>query len=87
VPRRTAGIASRGGRDYGLLALHEIFVFQADGEIVWILPADEKYIAVSSGAASRGAALSSRRWFMTPAGAPEITVSKLQTPVVREILR
>jgi DNA-binding LytR/AlgR family response regulator len=47
-PRQTARIVARSGRDYYLLGLDEIFAFQADGEIVWILAEDKKYMATQT---------------------------------------
>lgn len=46
--RRKLKIAARGGGDTYLLDLDEVYAFQADGEIVWILTADRKFMAVQT---------------------------------------
>lgn len=45
--RRTK-IVARRGRDYVLLDLDEVFAFQADGEIVWILTERERYASTET---------------------------------------
>jgi two-component system, LytTR family, response regulator len=44
-PQRRPRIVARRGHDFYLLDLDEVFAFQADGEIVWIVTADKKYTA------------------------------------------
>jgi DNA-binding LytR/AlgR family response regulator len=47
-PRRRPKIVARRGHDFYLLDLDEVFAFQADGEMVWIVTADKKYIATQT---------------------------------------
>ena len=44
-PRRIVG---RAGEEYFLLSASEVFAFQADGEIVWIITAKQRYLATQS---------------------------------------
>lgn len=44
-PRRIVG---RIGEEYFLLSADEIYAFQADGEIVWIITAKKKYLATQT---------------------------------------
>jgi two-component system LytT family response regulator len=44
-PRRIVG---RIGEEYFLLSAEEIYAFQADGEIVWIITASKKYLATQT---------------------------------------
>jgi DNA-binding LytR/AlgR family response regulator len=50
-PYRRSRIVARRGHDFYLLDLDEVFAFQADGEIVWIVTTDKKYIATQTLAA------------------------------------
>ena len=47
-PQRRPRIVARRGHDFFLLDLDEVFAFQADGEIVWIVTADKKYTATQT---------------------------------------
>jgi DNA-binding LytR/AlgR family response regulator len=47
-PQRRPRIVARRGHDFFLLDLDEVFAFQADGEIVWIVTADKKFTATQS---------------------------------------
>lgn len=47
-PARRPKIVARRGHDYYLLNLNEVFAFQADGEIVWILTAENKFMATQT---------------------------------------
>ncbi|MCB1018553.1 MAG: response regulator transcription factor [Acidobacteria bacterium] len=47
-PQRRPKIVAKRGQDYHLLDLDEIYAFQADGEIVWILTADKKFLATQT---------------------------------------
>jgi DNA-binding LytR/AlgR family response regulator len=47
-PQRRPRIVARRGHDFYLLDLDEVFAFQADGEIVWIVTADKKYTATQT---------------------------------------
>jgi DNA-binding LytR/AlgR family response regulator len=47
-PQRRPRIVARRGHDFYLLDLDEVFAFQADGEIVWIVTADKKYAATQT---------------------------------------
>ena len=38
----------RVGEEYFLLSANEIYAFQADGEIVWIITANKKYLATQT---------------------------------------
>jgi len=44
-PQRRPRIVARRGSDFFLLDLDEVFAFQAEGEIVWIVTADKKFSA------------------------------------------
>jgi DNA-binding LytR/AlgR family response regulator len=103
-------IVARKGRDYYLLDLDEIYAFQADGELVWILADAERYLATETlkaleeklGAGRfqrvhRGAlvniekirkftSVSSQRWLLTLTNGVQLTVSKRQAPLVRQLL-
>ncbi len=46
--QRRPKIVARRGHDYHLLDLDEVFAFQADREIVWILTADKKFMATQT---------------------------------------
>lgn len=46
--QRRPKIVARRGHYYHLLDLDEVYGFQADGEIVWILTADKKFIATQT---------------------------------------
>ena len=46
--QRWPRIVARRGHDYHLLGLDEVYAFQADGEIVWILTDQAKYVATQS---------------------------------------
>ncbi len=41
-------IVGRVGEEYFLLSADEIYAFQADGEIVWIITANKKYVATQT---------------------------------------
>jgi DNA-binding LytR/AlgR family response regulator len=41
-------IVGRVGEEYFLLTVDEIYAFQADGEIVWIITANKKYLATQT---------------------------------------
>ncbi len=41
-------IVGRVGEEYFLLSANEIYAFQADGEIVWIITANKKYVATQT---------------------------------------
>jgi DNA-binding LytR/AlgR family response regulator len=45
---RTRRIVGRIGEEYFLLTADEIFAFQADGDLVWILTAKRKYLATQT---------------------------------------
>jgi DNA-binding LytR/AlgR family response regulator len=47
-PQRRPKIIARRGRDFYLLDLDEVFAFQADAELVWIVTADKKYTATQT---------------------------------------
>jgi two-component system, LytTR family, response regulator len=108
--RRRPRIVARRRHDFYLLDLDEVFAFQADGEIVWIITADRKYTAtqtlqaiherldgtqfqrvhrctlVNTNKIRKLSALSSQRWLLTLTNGLELTVSKRQAPLLREIL-
>lgn len=110
-PERRQKIVGRRGQEYHLLDLDEVFAFQADGELVWILTAERKYLAtqtlqaieerfgggrfqrvhrgaiVNTDRIRKMAALSSQRWLLTLTNGLELTVSKRQAPLVRDLLR
>lgn len=46
--RRRPKVVARRGHDYHLLDLDEVYAFQADGEIVWILTAQNKFMATQT---------------------------------------
>jgi len=46
--RRRPKIVARRGHDYHLLDLDEVYAFQADGEIVWILTGQNKFMATQT---------------------------------------
>ena len=46
--QRRPKIVARKGHDYHLLDLDEVYAFQADGEIVWILTAQSKFLATQT---------------------------------------
>lgn len=108
--RRPKVVAKRG-HDYHLLDLDEVFAFQADGELVWILTAGKKFLAtqtlqalddklagsqfqrihrgvlVNTDKIRKMGALSSQRWLVTLVNGVELTVSKRQAPIMRDLLR
>lgn len=110
-PQRRPKIVARRGHDFHLLDLDEVYAFQADGEIVWILTGDKKYTAtqtlqaledrlagsqfqrvhrgalVNTDKIRRMAALSSQRWLLTLTNGLELTVSKRQAPLLRDLLQ
>lgn len=45
---RRPKIVARRGHDYHLLDVDEVYAFQADGEIVWILTAQSKFMATQT---------------------------------------
>ena len=45
---RTRKIIGRQGEDYFLLNADEVFAFQADGDLVWIITARQKYLATQT---------------------------------------
>jgi len=45
---RTTRIVGKVGEEYFLLSVDEIYAFQADGDIVWILTAKRKYLATQT---------------------------------------
>jgi len=46
--RRTRRIVGKIGEEYFLLSADEIYAFQADGDLVWILTAKRKYLATQT---------------------------------------
>jgi DNA-binding LytR/AlgR family response regulator len=46
--QRKPKVVARRGHDYHLLDLDEVFAFAAEGEIVWILTAEKKYVATQT---------------------------------------
>ncbi|SRR5579872_4606041 len=48
VPRRDARIVGKIGEEYFLLSTDEIHAFQADGDLVWIVTANRKYLATQT---------------------------------------
>jgi DNA-binding LytR/AlgR family response regulator len=46
--QRRPRVVARRGHDFYLLDLDEVFAFQAEGEIVWIITADKKYTATQT---------------------------------------
>jgi two-component system LytT family response regulator len=47
-PPRTRKVVGRIGEEYFLLDLNEVLAFQADGEIVWIVTARQRYMATQT---------------------------------------
>lgn len=47
-PQRRPKIVGRQGHHFHLLDLDEVYAFQADGEIVWVLTADKKFMATQT---------------------------------------
>src|SRR5882672_6843859 len=45
---RTKRIVGKAGEEYFLLSADEIYAFQADGDLVWILTAKRKYLATQT---------------------------------------
>jgi DNA-binding LytR/AlgR family response regulator len=45
---RTRKIAGRKGEDYFLLDIEEVLAFQADGELVWIITGQQRFLATQS---------------------------------------
>ncbi|MBI1354908.1 MAG: response regulator [Acidobacteria bacterium] len=109
--QRRQKIVGRRGQEFHLLDLDEVFAFQAEGELVWILTAERKYLAtqtlqaldeklagsqfqrvhrgalVNTDRIRKMASLSSQRWLLTLTNGLELTVSKRQAPLVRDLLR
>ena len=48
VPPRLLKIVGRTGDEYFLLNASEVLAFQADGEVVWIVTAKQRYLATQS---------------------------------------
>jgi two-component system LytT family response regulator len=48
VPPRLLKIVGRTGDEYFLLNANEVLAFQADGEVVWIVTAKQRYLATQS---------------------------------------
>lgn len=48
VGQRRPKIVARKGHDYHLMDLDEVYAFQADGEVVWILTAESKFLATQT---------------------------------------
>lgn len=48
LPRVASKIVARKGHDYYLLNHDEIYAFQADGELVWVLTDSERYLATET---------------------------------------
>ena len=46
--RRTYKVVGRAGDEYFLLNINEVFAFQAEGELVWIITANRKYLATQT---------------------------------------
>jgi len=46
--RRTRKVVGRVGEEYFLLNVSEVFAFQAEGELVWIITAKQKYLATQT---------------------------------------
>lgn len=63
VPQRAKKIVGRLGAEYFLLRADEIYAFQAEGELVWIITAKRKYLATQTlkGLQDRLASTSFRR--------------------------
>ena len=45
---RTRKVVGRAGEDYFLLNVHEVYAFQAEGELVWIITANKKYLSTQT---------------------------------------
>jgi DNA-binding LytR/AlgR family response regulator len=108
--RKASKILARRAHDYYLLDLDEIYAFQADGELLWILTDSDRYLATDTLKAledkleggsfqrvHRSAlvnvekirkltSISSQRWLLTLTNGLQLTVSKRQAPLIREIL-
>jgi two-component system LytT family response regulator len=48
VPPRVPKIVGRVGDEYFLLSTNEVLAFQAEGEVVWIVTAKQRYLATQS---------------------------------------
>lgn len=48
TPQGTRKIVGRAGQEYFLLSTDEVLAFQADGELVWIITARQKYLATQT---------------------------------------
>jgi two-component system LytT family response regulator len=48
APQRTRRIVGKIGEEYFLLSADEIYAFQADGDLVWIIAAKRKYLATQT---------------------------------------
>jgi DNA-binding LytR/AlgR family response regulator len=46
--RKTRKVVGRAGNEYFLLNVNEVFAFQAEGELVWIITANKKYLATQT---------------------------------------
>jgi len=46
--RRTSKVVGRAGNEYFLLNVDEVYAFQAEGELVWIITANKKYLATQT---------------------------------------
>jgi len=46
--RRTRKVVGRAGNEYFLLNVYEVYAFQAEGELVWIITANKKYLATQT---------------------------------------
>jgi len=46
--RRTHKVVGRAGEEYFLLNVDEVYAFQAEGELVWIVTANRKYLATQT---------------------------------------
>jgi two-component system, LytTR family, response regulator len=45
---RTRKVVGRAGEEYFLLNVHEVYAFQAEGELVWIITANKKYLSTQT---------------------------------------
>jgi hypothetical protein len=75
------------GEEYFLLSADEIYAFQAEGDLVWIVTAKRKYLATAQSSAlvnSRGTARSRQRrcWILRPASAIAGATVEIQNPSV-----
>jgi DNA-binding LytR/AlgR family response regulator len=108
--RKLGKVLARKAHDFYLLDVDEIFAFQADGELVWILTENDRYLAADTLKALEGrlggevfqrvhrgalvnvgkirklTSISSQRWLLTLTNGLQITVSKRQAPMLRDLL-